>query len=160
MASLRPLFQKLRREKVRPKIKPPSQILLSSSPTSGEQRGGEGCSLPAAQQNGHSFRKIFRFLENFQIFGKIFRFSENVQIFGKYSDFQKMFWFSEDFQIIRKKQIFLWKIQGHLENNLKVKELLLRLVTCETLDQGIPRSLEYKQVLIAIWVERLLSSRS
>ena len=31
-----------------------SQILLSSSPASGERRGGEGCSLPATHQNGRS----------------------------------------------------------------------------------------------------------
>ena len=77
---------------------------------------------------------VFR---KFSDFRKVFRFSENVLIFGRFSDYQE-------------KTDFLWKIQGHLENNLKVKELLLRLVTCETLDQGIPRSLEYKRVLIAI----------
>ena len=31
-----------------------SQILLSSSPTSGERRGGDGCSFPAAHQSGRS----------------------------------------------------------------------------------------------------------
>ena len=35
-------------------IQAASQILLSSSPASGERRGGEGCSLPAAHQNGRS----------------------------------------------------------------------------------------------------------
>ena len=35
-------------------IQAASQILLSSSPASGERRGGEGCSLPATHQNGRS----------------------------------------------------------------------------------------------------------
>ena len=72
---------------MRPKIKPPSQILLSSSPTSGEQRGGEGCSLPAAQLNGHSFRKIFRFSESIQIFRKCSDFQKSFRLLGKKTDF-------------------------------------------------------------------------
>ena len=77
------------------------------------------------------FRRIFRFLENFQIFGrfsdfwKIFRFLEDFknfgrfwedfQILGRFSDFGKIFRFLKDFQIFGRFSDF-WKIFRFLDN--------------------------------------------
>ena len=53
----------------------------------------------------------------FSDFRRIFRFSENFQNFGEFSDFWRIFWFLEDFQIFGRFSDF-WKIFWFLEDFL------------------------------------------
>ena len=48
---------------------------------------------------------------NFSDFWKLFRFSETFQIFKNFSDFRKLFRFLENFQIFRTISEFVWNFQ-------------------------------------------------